>query len=839
MTQRAATQADVRLNRGARNASGRQLSASNIAAASASGLSIARATNYRKYTVMHLNGRQSRVKEEINQLARVYYQQLTLGCGSKTCTNAFCISGSSNKVALLQQSPTVLAMYLATLSRKFICLHHKNPQPLPPPIPRPQGILAKLLSSSVFSFLYTPTSQSSDLKQPLISDAPFVPDHEVLDEDVEDYAMTHLSLPTLKRAVDLCQGCNDFAFLDNTIHAVYASAHALSRSFIDARGGLNVDECLECYGELLKIPDPQSSMIISALAQATCSGAASLLHHHSDDDDVIVIHALQSLLQNPLLVQADIILPNVLANVESCCSYLAQFLVQMSPQRVTLFKHAIEAYSAAAFLRLVAVFHTHLTRIFRANMRPEHNITLILDSLQLLFYINEEFPKIPISSFYNNALVAAINKHEFQFWSHNLKSGNRSERSWLEWPLVLDAWVKVQVLHVDAYQQMSLQFQHTVVAQAWIQQAQKLFDDSDSIGMRSNKAVPYLMLEIRRDYVIQDTMSQLRLRMHDLKKPLKFTFAGEQGLDLGGVQKEFFQLVTQELLSPTSTMFLFNKETQNYWINGESEATSQQFEMAGIIIGLAIYNGVILDIHFPRVLYKKLQGIPLTWRDFIDLEPTVYRSHDQILEMPGNEVEDLMNYFLVDTITPAGTYATHELVPNGGDILVTGDNRAEFVNAYAMFLMTTHVSKQFDAFSRGFQMVCGGAAITLFHAEELELLVCGSPEFDFAELQQAAQYADGYTATTPVCVWLWEILNEMDDKSKRAFLHFVTASSRTPIRGLGKVIITIQRHSPDSDRLPSAMTCFSRLLLPEYSDRAKLQRLLTIALDNAHGFGNM
>jgi ubiquitin-protein ligase E3 A len=37
---------------------------------------------------------------------------------------------------------------------------------------------------------------------------------------------------------------------------------------------------------------------------------------------------------------------------------------------------------------------------------------------------------------------------------------------------------------------------------------------------------------------------------HDLKKQLYVEFAGEQGLDEGGVSKEFFQLVVEHIFNP-------------------------------------------------------------------------------------------------------------------------------------------------------------------------------------------------------------------------------------------------------------------------------------------------
>ena len=54
---------------------------------------------------------------------------------------------------------------------------------------------------------------------------------------------------------------------------------------------------------------------------------------------------------------------------------------------------------------------------------------------------------------------------------------------------------------------------------------------------------PYLIVRVRRTHLISDTLLQMSLRKEDLKKPLKVQFVGEEGIDEGGVQKEFFQLI--------------------------------------------------------------------------------------------------------------------------------------------------------------------------------------------------------------------------------------------------------------------------------------------------------
>lgn len=46
-------------------------------------------------------------------------------------------------------------------------------------------------------------------------------------------------------------------------------------------------------------------------------------------------------------------------------------------------------------------------------------------------------------------------------------------------------------------------------------------------------------------------------------------------------------------------------ESQTYWFNHKSQDLIQ-YELLGCVIGLAIYNGIILDLKFPSLVYKKL-----------------------------------------------------------------------------------------------------------------------------------------------------------------------------------------------------------------------------------------
>ena len=73
-------------------------------------------------------------------------------------------------------------------------------------------------------------------------------------------------------------------------------------------------------------------------------------------------------------------------------------------------------------------------------------------------------------------------------------------------------------------------------------------------------------------------------------------------------------------------MFVLDQETQTFWFNPSCFENEAQFTLIGIVLGLAIYNNVILDVQFPMVVYRKLLGKIGTFRDLPDSHP-VSRCH--------------------------------------------------------------------------------------------------------------------------------------------------------------------------------------------------------------------
>ncbi|RHY62594.1 hypothetical protein DYB30_014027 [Aphanomyces astaci] len=142
-----------------------------------------------------------------------------------------------------------------------------------------------------------------------------------------------------------------------------------------------------------------------------------------------------------------------------------------------------------------------------------------------------------------------------------------------------------------------------------------------------------------------------------------------------------------------------------------------EFELIGILLGLAIYNGVILDLHFPPLVYKKLMEQSVTLSDVEASQPALGRGLRQLLLFDG-DVESVFQRSFQVSYQVFGEMKTIDLVPN--------------------------------AFHRGFHLVCGGHALALFRCEELELLLCGSPDLDFEALESVTQYDSGFSEHSDV-----------------------------------------------------------------------------------------
>jgi ubiquitin-protein ligase E3 A len=353
---------------------------------------------------------------------------------------------------------------------------------------------------------------------------------------------------------------------------------------------------------------------------------------------------------------------------------------------------------------------------------------------------------------------------------------------------------------------------------------------------------PWFVISIEREHLLQQTLLHLiSASPFDLKKPLKVVFIGEEGIDEGGVRKEFFQLLTQQLFNRDYGMFLSVENDRYLWLNKENSWCQDEYQLVGSLLGLALYNGILLDIHLPSVLYKKLLQQPVLLEDLLQIDSALYNGLQQLLTYsPASEIEEVFCRTFTVEWEEFGAKKSYDLIPNGSNITVTGENRQLYVEKLVHWMLEESIREQFQSLYEGFTRVIHPSQLLLLTAEELELLMVGTPHLDFKELQANTEYIGeaSWNKDHLTIVWFWEVLHSsLSFEEKQKFLLFVTGSHKAPIGGLKNIGLKIQRMGPDSESLPTSHTCFNVLLLPEYSSKEKLEDRLRKAITECEGFG--
>jgi E3 ubiquitin-protein ligase HECTD2 len=145
---------------------------------------------------------------------------------------------------------------------------------------------------------------------------------------------------------------------------------------------------------------------------------------------------------------------------------------------------------------------------------------------------------LPTSDFYNTLLDYSDLIVDFEAWE-----SRRGKFTFCQYPFFLSIWAKIQIMEHDARRQMEVK-------------AREAFFDSIMTHKTVNQ---YLVLKIRRDCLVEDSLKGVSEVVgsgdEEIKKGLRIEFKGEEGIDAGGLRKEWFLLLVRDVFNPEHGMF--------------------------------------------------------------------------------------------------------------------------------------------------------------------------------------------------------------------------------------------------------------------------------------------
>lgn len=142
-------------------------------------------------------------------------------------------------------------------------------------------------------------------------------------------------------------------------------------------------------------------------------------------------------------------------------------------------------------------------------------------------------PLLPNSEFYNTMVEFADLVSDFEAWEKKV-----AEFTFCQYPFLLSVGAKIRILEYDARRQME-------------SKAREAFFNSI---LRNKNTEQFLILKVRRDCLVEDSLKSISqvvgAGQEEMKKGLKVQFVNEEGIDAGGLRKEWFLLLVREIFDP-------------------------------------------------------------------------------------------------------------------------------------------------------------------------------------------------------------------------------------------------------------------------------------------------
>ncbi|KAI9875960.1 MAG: hypothetical protein M1830_007675 [Pleopsidium flavum] len=351
-------------------------------------------------------------------------------------------------------------------------------------------------------------------------------------------------------------------------------------------------------------------------------------------------------------------------------------------------------------------------------------------------------------------------------------------------------------------------------------------------------------VKVRRSHIFEDSYAEImKQSATDLKKRLMVRFDGEDGLDYGGVSREFFFVLSHEMFNPFYCLFEYSAH-DNYTLqinphSGINDEHLNYFKFIGRVVGLAIFHRRFLDAFFIGAFYKMILRKRVSLADMEGVDADFHRNLTWTLD---NDIDGVLELTFSTDDERFGETVTIDLKPNGRNIEVTNENKKEYIDLITEWRIQKRVEEQFTAFVTGFNELIPPDLVNVFDERELELLIGGIADIDVEDWKKHTDYR-GYTESDEVIVSFWKCIRSWDAEQKSRLLQFATGTSRIPVNGFkdlqgsdGPRRFTIEK-SGEPTQLPKSHTCFNRLDLPPYKTYEVLNQKLTIAVEETVGFG--
>ena len=354
-------------------------------------------------------------------------------------------------------------------------------------------------------------------------------------------------------------------------------------------------------------------------------------------------------------------------------------------------------------------------------------------------------------------------------------------------------------------------------------------------------------INISRENCLEESI--VEIGYVNLWREVKINFKGEVSYDAGGLFREWFIILIEELEKKEKGIFeraecdeisyVFNKN-----LNEDSYWVEKYLCFLGKLMAKSIIDNITINLSFNILIYKLILEEDIKFEDLKNIDTYLYSSLLSLKQMTPEELDSMEIYYTYQYENSEGKLIIDELIPDGENIKVS--NIDDYIEKRINYMVKK--SKNLVKYIQdGLFKYIPKYILKSVNAYELELLICGRPFIDVNEWKQNSIYKGKFSKSSSCVKWFWEEIFKLNQENLRRFLQFSTGSSRVPINGfqnlesnrgeLAKYCLNSVPYNKNGNNYIRAHTCFNRLDVPQFKKKEEVHDAIQFVLKNITGFG--
>ncbi|KAB7501804.1 Apoptosis-resistant E3 ubiquitin protein ligase 1 [Armadillidium nasatum] len=254
--------------------------------------------------------------------------------------------------------------------------------------------------------------------------------------------------------------------------------------------------------------------------------------------------------------------------------------------------------------------------------------------------------------------------------------------------------------------------------------------------LHSRRPHDRLPFTVSRQKLLESTLKATKgFTVNDWCRSFEVTFQGEEGIDWGGLRREFFELLCVSLFDSSNELFsTFHEEPQAPVHPNPfrpKHLKLKHYEFAGRVVGKCLYESALggsyrqsVKARFTRSFLAQLIGLRVHYKHFSHDDPSLYSG--KVLHLLNHGTEQLEEpLYFTDEFVVDGECKVIELEPGGSSRLVTDESRSQYLDALAQYRY--RLAQAFIIFR--IEILFSLLIRTTF------LLMCGIEEYSIADLK--------------------------------------------------------------------------------------------------------